>query len=135
MSFDIFAPNRPVGEQFTQPQATVMQSLIDTLKQQQAATQAEADQLGFLGAAFDACPFPMWIKSVQADGSYRMARVNRAFEQIVGVSGAAYFAKTDIEIWGEEVGNLSIATDRLAHEGGHTVESSPIIPDPVTGKR
>lgn len=112
-----------------------MKSLIETLKSQQAASAAEADQLGFLGAFFDACPFPLWIKSVQPDGSFRMARVNRAFEQQVGVSGATYFAKTDIEIWGEEVGAASIATDVLALKTGHTVESAPIVPDPVTGKR
>lgn len=137
MSFDIFAPSHAAaGAQPKQSQASsVMQSLIDTLRQQQSAQQAEVDQLGFLGAGFDCCPFPMWIKSIQPDGSYRMARVNRAFENQTGISGATYFAKTDVEIWGDEVGVISEVADREAHASGHPVECIPqTIPDPQSGK-
>lgn len=138
MSYDIFRPQFVAAEtdKTAEPQrATVMKSLIQTLRTQQAVASAEADQLGFLGASFDACPFPMWIKALQDDGTFRMARVNRAFEQMVGVSGATYFAKTDEEIWGPEVAKEATETDVAALKTGHTVESSPIVPDPVTGKR
>lgn len=122
-------PGRP------KPQASVMKSLIETLKAQQDAAATEADALGFLGAAFDCCPFPMWIKSIQPDGSYRMARVNKAFEAQTGVAGATYFAKTDVEIWGKQIGELSEVTDREVHAKGVPVECIPQkIPDPETGK-
>lgn len=135
MSRDIILPAAHAGQAGAEKRATVMQSLLDTLKQQQAEAAVEADQLGFLGASFDACPFPMWIKSIQPDGTFRMARVNRAFEQLVGVSGATYFAKTDDEVWGADIAKASHETDVLALKTGHTVESSPIIPDPQTGQR
>lgn len=133
---DIHGPrNDASGPADQQPAKTLMKSLLETLRAAQEQTAVEADQLGLLGASFDACPFPCWIKVRQKDGALVMARVNRAFETQVGVSGSSYFAKTDETVWGADVAAQVKTTDKEVLADGVVVESTPIIPDPVTGLR
>tara|TARA_R100000027_G_scaffold27840_1_gene20134 strand:+ start:524 stop:1024 length:501 start_codon:yes stop_codon:yes gene_type:complete len=52
---------------------------------------------------FELMPFPAWLKVKGADGQWRIASLNRSYEDIYGVSELRYKGKTDEEIWGKEI--------------------------------
>lgn len=85
--------------------------------------QLEAElkqQLEFTQALIDALPHPVYYKS--NDGCYR--RVNRAFEEFVGLAGGEVIGKTAFDVFPEQTARMLKAADDdlLTHGGSKTLE-------------
>jgi hypothetical protein len=60
-------------------------------------------------------PDPSWIKKIQVDSDrppiIRMIMINKAYEDVYGITNEQYKNKQDFEVWGEEKGKLFYAFD------------------------
>jgi PAS domain-containing protein len=71
----------------------------------------QRERIGQSTALIEYMPFPAWLKIVDPEGAPRMAYVNRAYEEIYGIPALSYIGKTDVEVWGDEIGKRFVAND------------------------
>jgi len=58
----------------------------------------------------DSMPGPAWCK-YKDEGVFRMMHVNAAYTRATGITNAFYQNKTDMEVWGEEIGGIYLQGD------------------------
>jgi len=87
------------------------------------------NKIAYLETAKNDFPFPCWFK----DMSHTMTWLNAAYvEQILKPNGkkeSDYIGKTDIDLWGEEIGKSYQASDRksLRYKGGIIITNEKVI--------
>lgn len=81
-------------------------------------------------------PGPVWFKKMDLNNELRMYFVNSKFTEVWGVTCEYYLDKTDMEVWGEEVGRKFHEADILVlkYKRGHRIiEKIPNDPfDPTS---
>lgn len=98
-------------------------STLDLLGELRAAAErasGQADVCALCCAFLEFFPLPAWMKVPVADGEFRMLRVNRVFEQTVGISQIDYAGKSTHELLGETIAYAeeSLEADRFCATTG-----------------
>ena len=80
-------------------------------------------------------PFPAWLKLVEDGGeTFRMAWINRAYEEVYHIDRLQYEGRTDSEIWGKEIAQLYNENDvRVFVTRRAIVTQENINTDPING--
>ncbi len=116
-----------------------MDSLLVKLNALNALLEAEEGKLRFQGSYalrfLNSMPFPAWIKS-KISSTWRIIYVNKAYEDAYQIKASTYYLKTDISIWGEEMGTAFHEADNEAERlrGAPYFVRETII-NPITHKK
>jgi PAS domain-containing protein len=93
-----------------------MQRLDALTKEVDNLRAYQVERVDQSSAFFEHMPFPAWLKLVEDGGkTYRMAKINRSYEDTYNVTKLEYEGKTDAEIWGEEIAELYAENDRRVY--------------------
>lgn len=75
----------------------IMRAEVDTLKEKNNHLE---NQIILMQSADNLYPFPMWLKSPNGT----MLVINDEYVHIFNIKKSDYIGKTDVDVWGEEVG-------------------------------
>lgn len=74
-------------------------------------------------------PLPMWLKDLHGN----MLSLNMAYEETflhpIGKTASEYIGKTDVDIWGKEVGETYLRHDKMVIRTGRTWRGIEEVPD------
>lgn len=113
-----------------------LKELIDSYRR--FATSHDTDELSplcvnLVVAFFEHVPVPAWIKYVFPDGSFRMAHVNQAYAELVGVTQEDYAGQLDSDIWDLDTSLAFHANDQEVVETRSFILTDEHSHDPRTG--
>ena len=105
------------------------------VRELEAIVSSQFDKVQILELYCEKIPGPVWFKRVN-DDEITMDFINSKYTEVWGITCEYYEGKTDIDVWGEEVGSKFYNADVLVlkHKRGHKiieeVPNDPLGADP-----